>query len=321
MSIVVKFSMGPKKNWFHGTLWNQDTAEELAKNIAMDMGFSCDVTGGYLIFSFCPEGFLWMSFQQGKMVGDCQTNIVGPGFHAAVIHFLELFALKGEFTLRIEDRTGYDKDRDFGKLKREYFHRWFKQLLEDALEKTQSGGEQLLCWPTHYYVPEEECGVVTTHIRRFTRDEIFRMVHSGISMAFAKDFFIWNEEEKDAYYYRNSALVLLNQECYFMPSARSLEDQTLNRRIIQLLEKALQKDRSIPFPKEAYREVCDLDEHPPLELADVCEMHMQAGIGCRRRLLYRTIGNLCFAVPGNFLYDYKTTGNAERYYDGREKDW
>ena len=44
-------------------------------------------------------------------------------------------------------------------------------------------------------------------------------------------------------------------------------------------------------------------------------------IGCRRGLLYRTIGLMRFAVPGSFLYDMRAQGNSERYYDGESVGW
>ena len=69
-------------------------------------------------------------------------------------------------------------------------------------------------------------------------------------MAFARDFFIWNEIEKDAVYYRNCALVLLNQSCFFMPSSRCETDKKVNDRIIECLEKALAMDSSLPRSEE-----------------------------------------------------------------------
>ncbi|MCD7907058.1 MAG: hypothetical protein LUH04_05105 [Clostridium sp.] len=44
-------------------------------------------------------------------------------------------------------------------------------------------------------------------------------------------------------------------------------------------------------------------------------------VGCRRGLLQRTIGRMRFAVPGSFLYDLRTQGNAERYYDDDGENW
>lgn len=321
MSITVAFSMEPKKKWFSGNTWDRETAERFAKDLAREEGYRCDIVQHYMIFQFCPEGFLWMSWNDGKIIGDCQTNVAGPGFHAAVIYFLELFAARGQLELYVEDSTGFYGHRDFKRMRQEYFYQWFRELMEAALRNGDKDREQLLCWPSDYYLPEERKGTVMTHIRRFTLEEVGRMVNSGISMGFARDFFIWNEEEKDSYYYRNCGLVMMNQECYFMPSSRSQEDEAVNGRIIDLLEKAWELNHGIPLPKEEYLELCRLHGKEPINPDKIAPMHLAEQVGCRRGLLYRTIGNARFAVPGSFLYDTRAAGHSERYFDGLKDGW
>lgn len=320
MSITISFSMKPAGSWVPGNGWNQERMQAFSKSLAQEMEYHCDVVGEFIIYQFCPEGFLWMEWKDGSIIGECQTNIAGPGFHAAVIHFLELYAARGNLKLKVQDDTGYYEDRDFVKMRRNYFYQWFMNLMEQVLEKREAADKQLVCWPSDYYLPEEKKGMVTTHIRQFPIGEIAGMVRSGLSMAFARDFFIWNEEEKDAYYYRNCALVMMNQECYFMPSSRSEQDQIINERIINLLEKALEMKPDIPFPKKGYLELCSLAEREPVDVSGVTGLAQEVEIGCRKGLLFRTIGCMRFAVPGSFLYDSVRGGNSERYYDGKKKD-
>lgn len=320
MSITISFSMKPTKSWLPGNGWNQERLEVFSRHLAAEQGYHCDVIDNYVIYQFCPEGFLWMGWKNHAVAGDCQTNIAGPGFHAAVIHFLELFAARGNLALQVDDVTGYYEDRDFVRMRRNYFYQWFSGLMTQILERRDEAEKQLVCWPSDYYLPEEKQGMVTTHIRQFPIAEIAGMVRSGLSMAFARDFFIWNEEEKDAYFYRNCALVMMNQECYFMPSSRSEQDQLINQSILDLLEKALSMKADIPFPKKEYLELCELAEQEPVDVSKVTELSREVVIGCRRGLLFRTIGCMRFAVPGNFLYDAKRRGNADRYYDGNGED-
>lgn len=129
-------------------------------------------------------------------------------------------------------------------------------------------------------------------------------------------FFVWNELEKDAYFYRNSAMVLLHQFCYFMPSVRSKQDEQVNQEIIKLLETALSMDRRLPFPKKEYLEVCSLDGHVPVDLEGVSTFPEEVSIGCRKHLVYRKIGNMSFGIPGNFLYDEANSASMDHYYDG-----
>ncbi len=142
------------------------------------------------------------------------------------------------------------------------------------------------------------------------------MMNSGIGVAFARDFFVWNELEKDACFYRNSAMVLLHQFCYFMPSDRSKQDEKVNREVIELFETALSMDRKLPFPKKEYLEVCSLHGHVPVDLEGVTPLPEEVSIGCRKHLVYRKIGNMSFGIPGNFLYDETNSGSMDHYYDG-----
>ncbi len=317
MSIMISFSMKPRKRWLPGRRWNMQRMQTFSQELAKELGYYCNVVGEDVIYEFCPEGFLWLVWKENSIVGDCQTNIAGPGFHAAVIHFLELYASRSGLSLFVQDNTGYYEDRDFLKMRKDHFYDWFTALMTQILKRRDQMERLVVCWPTDYYLPEKKNGMVLTHIRQFPFTEIAAMMSSGLSMTFAKDFFVWNEQEKDAYYYRNCALVLMNQKCYFMPSSRSEQDEAINGNIIELLEKALAMKPDIPFPKTSYLELCGLAAKKPVDVSCVRELAQEIDIGCRKGLLFRTIGRMQFAVPGNFLHDDARGGNAERYYDGQ----
>lgn len=317
MSIRIRFSLEPKKKIFTGINWNCQSAELMAKNLAKEMGYSCFRIEGFLLIQLCPEGYIWLKWNKRKFQGESQTNIAGPGFHAAVVDFLETLAKKEKLKLKAEDRTGYILKKDFLAMRQKYFYQWFSDLME-LVSHWSEEGEYMFCWPAVYYVPDRQEGKLITHIRSFSFQEIKGMVHSGMSVAFAKDFFVWNELEKDAFFYRNSALVLLNQSCYFMPSGRSIQDRQVNQAIIKQLEQMLSMDRKIPFPKREYLEVCGLDGHIPVSLEGTVSMPEDISVGCRKHLVYRKIGNMSFGIPGSFLFDEADTGSMDHYYDGAE---
>ena len=55
---------------------------------------------------------MWMTWKGKQLVGDCQTNIAGPGFHAAVVYFLELFAARGLSLIHIYDEfDGFAREK------------------------------------------------------------------------------------------------------------------------------------------------------------------------------------------------------------------
>lgn len=315
MSIRIRFSLEPKKKIFSGIVWNCQNAERMTKNLVKEMGYQCYRMDGFLLVQLCPEGYIWFQWKKQKLQGESQTNIAGPGFHAAVIDFLEQLAGKERLKLKVEDRTGYFIRRDFLAMRQKYFYQWFSDLM-DLVSGWKESGEYLFCWPAVYYIPERQEGKLITHIRSFSYKELKGMANSGMSVAFARDFFVWNEVEKDAWFYRNSAMVLLNQFCCFMPSDRSEQDREVNETIIDLLEKALTMDRRIPFPKKEYLEVCGLHHHAPMDIEDAVSFHEENAIGCRKHLVYRKIGNMSFGIPGNFLYDDGYPGIMDHYFDG-----
>ncbi len=317
MSIRIRFSLEPKKKIFSGISWNCQSAESMAKKLAKEMGYHCFRVEGFLLVQLCQEGYIWLKWSRKKLQGESQTNIAGPGFHAAAISFLERLAKEERLRLKVEDRTGYYIKRDFLAMRQKYFYLWFSDLMK-LVSGWGEDGEYMFCWPSVYYVPDRQVGKLITHIRSFSFNEIKGMIHSGIGVAFARDFFVWNELEKDACFYRNSAMVLLHQFCYYMPSGRSGQDEKINREIIELLERALSMDRKLPFPKKEYLEVCSLDGHIPVDLEGVTSLPEDVMIGCRKHLVYRKIGNMSFGLPGNFLYDESYNGSMDHYYDGED---
>lgn len=314
MSIRIRFSLEPKKKMFSKITWNLQSAEQMIKSLAKDKGYHCFRVDGFLLVQLCQEGYVWFNWNKCKLQGESQTNIAGPGFHAAVIDFLEKLAIDKKLKLKVEDRTGYFIKRDFLAMRQTYFYQWFKNLI-DLVSGWGESGEYMFCWPAVFYIPAQQEGKLITHIRSYSRKELNGMIHSGVTVAFAKDFFVWNELEEDAWFYRNSAMVLLNQSCYFMPSKRSAQDLYVNRRIIELLETAYTMDPKMPFPNKTYLKLCYLHEHAPMVMNEVVALQGEDYIGCRKHIVYRKIGNMIFGIPGNFLYD-DTDRTMDHYYDG-----
>lgn len=317
MGISIKFYMRPRNlitGWFR---WDPKEIQDEMRTFAEEKGYQCECKGRYLMIRLCPEGYVWVKRDNNRLKGESQTNIAGPGFHVAVLHFMEEMCEGIGIHLKVEDQTGYYRRRDFISMRVNCFYRWFTALM-DLVSQWEEGKEDVVCWPSGYYVPEGRSGMVITHIRPFSYAEIRGVVNSGLSMAFAKDFFLWNEEEKDAYFYRNCGLALLNQECFFMPSSRSKQDQSINAEILWYLEKALDMDERIPFPKAEYLEVCGLAEHEPMDISHADTLPGIMEVGCRKKNIFRTLGVIIFGLPGNFIMDGNRFKGMDHYYDGKE---
>lgn len=315
MSINISFSLRPKNRLAGLKNWTSKTAEEMVKELGEEFGCTWTPFYGFLILRFCPEGNIWFRWHKHTLLGESQTNIAGPGFHAAVIEFLERLAGLGKLKLKVSDRTGYFRDRDFLKMRQKYFYQWFTELIK-LVSGWDDGKESVFCWPSGEFIPEKLKGKLITHIRPFSFGELKGMANSGLPMAFARDFFIWNELHKDALYHRNCALALLNQSCFFMPSIRSEKDREVNDSIIHSLEAAFLMDPGLPFPKSEYLEICRLSDHEPVDVSRAAPFPEDTGVGCRRNTIYRRLGNLQFCLPGSFLLEEICVDHMDHYFDG-----
>lgn len=271
----------------------------------------------------CRMGMMTFGFEteEGEVVvkGYCQTNLLGAGFHKAAIDLAdELVDLNG-FPFEMMDETDYYEHRDFERMRSEHFYPWLSNVMELCRER--KGGEyQMLaiCWDYNKYVPQEVEGAVVSPFGRIDVERFAeREERDGIA-ALAADFFMWNDAERDARFYRNTALSALWEDCYFMPSSRFDEDKAINDFIIRNLEKAAAMDASLPFPKEDYLLVCSLAEKDPIDVSALPNYECDYPIGYRKGKVTHRLGNLSFALPGNFIYFDKEFTRG--YYDDDSQD-
>lgn len=274
---------------------------------------------------FCRAGDLFISHdpKTRELSGECRTNVAGPGFHAAAIRFLDDFFHESRLSFELEDETNFHAKRDFIAMRKEHFHGWLEGLLHMAAERAVENGTENLCisWPMGQYVPENIPGTLVTSMGRFSvKNLINRVAEEGVQ-SFADDFFIWNEEKKDGRFYRNTALAMLWEDCFFMPSSRSERDRAINGEILHLLEKAHGLDPDLPFPREAYSLLCSLHHHKGIPTSSLPELKTDFPIGYRRGKVMDRLGNLSFSFPGHFLYESQNNNQDHVFWDGLEKDW
>lgn len=271
----------------------------------------------------CRMGMMTFGFEteEGEVVvkGYCQTNLLGAGFHKAAIELAdELVDLNG-FPFEMMDETDYYEHRDFERMRSEHFYPWLSNVMELCRER--KGGEYqmfAICWDYDKYMPQEVEGAVVSPFGRINVERFAeREEREGIAVL-AADFFMWNDAERDARFYRNTALSALWEDCYFMPSSRFDEDRAINDFIIRNLEKAAAMDASLPFPKEDYLLLCSLAEKDPIDISALPNYESDYPIGYRKGKVTYRLGNLSFALPGNFIYFDKEVSRG--YYDDDSQD-
>ena len=259
-----------------------------------------------------------MRIKDDVLEGECQTNVAGAGFHAAAVDFLDDLMKKADYAADVDDPTGYYYDRDFDTLRNEFMYPWLGNTLNSVLENMQVGTAFALCWDAGDYQPKAEDCCVLAPLGKYSYEQLCDLVATKDIRGLAGEFFIWNSREKDARFFRNSALALLWHDCYFMPSRRSEEDRKINSHILGLLREAARLDDDLPFPKREYLELCRLTGKKPMDVSGLANYAGSSPMGYRRGTILERVGSFRVPVPGRFLKGYDEENYAVEFYNKKE---
>ena len=308
---------------------NIDTFKQTVEQLAIDSGYHAEHDDLSSTVSFCKQGNLFLNYEQTEnentdgstsVNGDCQTNLLGPGFHKAAIEFVDRLQQAADTRFEVEDETNYYTERDFEAMKKNHFHKWLAKLFEVIHEQKTKGDTALcMCWDIYNYSPPPKEGVVISPLGSFCLDEVTSRIRIEGIEPFADEFFIWNNPEQDAHFHRGLALHAMWEDCYFMPSQRSEEDAQINGYIIKELETAASLDPSLPFPQKEYEELCRLHGCTPIPTEGMPSYETKFTIGYRRGIIHYKVGNIRFSLPGNYLRDMDE--GTLVYYDGAAENW
>lgn len=308
---------------------NIETFKRTVEKLAAESGYHAEHDESSSTVSFCRLGDLFLNYQhEGEgnadnvisVNGDCQTNMLGPGFHKAAIEFIDRLQQATGTRFEVEDETDYYTERDFEAMKKKHFHKWLAKLFEIIQEQEDKGSKSLLfCWDLNKYYPQSDSGIVISPLGSFRLSEVIRRIREEGIESFADDFFIWNNPERDARFHRGLALNAMWEDCYFMPSERSEEDARINGYIISELETAASLDPSLPFPKKEYEELCRLHGCTPVPTDGIPTYETEFTIGYRRGIVNHKVGRIRFSLPGSYLED--TDDGTLVYYDAATDNW
>lgn len=303
---------------------NVSSFQKLLDVVAARHEVSVSHTEDYSELSVCRLGNIFFNYEPTEdetvIIGDCQTNLLGAGFHKAAIDIVDEVMELRDFPFEVEDDTEYYEHRDFERMRSEHFYHWLNAIVELCQERmSKDGSMYAICWDCHKYMPQEVEGTVVFPFGRIRPEHFVERIKTEGIEALANEFLMWNNKERDALFYRNTALSALWEDCYFMPSARSDEDEEINSFIIKNLETAAGMDASLPFPKEDYLQLCRLAEKEPIDVSALPDYVCEFSIGYRKGWVTYTLGNLKFSLPGNYLYFEED--DFRGYYDGENEDW
>ena len=313
----------------HTKIKDIEKFQQTVESQAVESGYNAEHDESSSTVSFCRLGDLFLNYQhEGEgntdnvisVNGDCQTNMLGPGFHKAAIEFIDRLQQATRTRFEVEDETDYYTERDYEAMKKKHFHKWLAKLFEIIQEQNNKRSTSLLfCWDINKYYPQSDNGIVISPLGSFRLSEVVRRIREEGIESFADDFFIWNNSERDARFHRGMALNAMWEDCYFMPSERSEEDARINGYIISELETTASLDPSLPFPKKEYEELCRLHGCVPVPTDGIPPYETEFAIGYRRGIVNHKVGKIRFSLPGSYLED--TDEGTLVYYDAAADNW
>lgn len=199
----------------------------------------------------CPQGKIVVSEEEDDMIIHANTRHAGAGFHAFVVDICKDIQeeVPGEYEL-IDDLE-FASDEDFHRLHHVYEDEL--EYLRTALLKDEVLSTQNYMYDETFFLPIEKKDKIFTSVGELDKKE-FEHMHLHDLM---DSFYVWNDFEQDAQYFKNCALVLLSKEGVEKFTLMNDSTEKYANMICDYIEIAYEKDENITLPLKEYRYLCD----------------------------------------------------------------
>lgn len=267
MSIIVKAKY--KKGFFARKV-NADvfmkTLAEVCKNENYDARLLRTGEDTYLM-QMVHNGSVTFKISETLIQAEAVTSVAGPGFHAAVINALTKTAQAMNIVFDFEDATDYIYNKAFMHLQKQFVED-LRQSVEDLVSRCKESDiqtTQLVDWNAPF-IPTNQKQIVTL-LGSYSIEELEEYLNNDFE-AFAKRYFMWYNEGKDALYRKQSALFAL-WNVYKWRRPISQDEANLVTSIARNLEMARMLDNDITLPNEAWQTICAHNGIPYLNLNEM----------------------------------------------------
>lgn len=196
----------------------------------------------------CPQGKIQVTEKGKDVFLSATTRFAGPGFHAFVVEFF--FDLQEEIEGNYEFKDDLNYDGDFDALCSIYEDEIV--YLKDLLLKNSDMQTQNYMYEQTYFLPLNDSHSILTPIGKIDKEEFKQMDEKSL----LPYFYIWNEWDKDAQFYKNAALFEL---CNYGAGKYTLMNESTLKHANQIcdyIECAYQMDASISLPLKEYKYLC-----------------------------------------------------------------
>lgn len=245
-----------------------------------------------------PQGKIVVTEDGKDLVLTANTRHAGPGFHAFAVELMNDIQEElpdGEYEM-IDDLE-FNKDEDFHRLYHVYEHEL--EYMKNLILTDPDFATRNYIFDETYYLPVLKDGRIMTAIGDMDRDEFVKTEVDDLMDA----FYVWNDWDRDARFYRNAALTLMAKEGMGLFSRMNDQTEKTANEIADYIEIAHEKDPDLAMPVKEYRELIKLLDRED-KLADAIAMEKPA-VQYRMGDVYHMFDNAKVVAPGA----------AERSYD------
>lgn len=224
---------------------------EVLGAICQREGIQIEDRGNQVEILACPQGKIIVTEQDETMVLSANTRHAGAGFHAFVVDIFKDIEeeVPGEYEL-IDDLE-YANDEDFHRLHHVYENEL--DYLRNLLLTDPEFRKKNYLYDETYFLPIEKENNILTPIGEMSQDELLKKDLHDLMDA----FYVWNDWDRDAQFYKNAALTLLAKEGVGMYTNMNEQTEKVANEVCDYLEIAYEKDPSILLPLIEYKELID----------------------------------------------------------------
>lgn len=260
-------------------------------------GIQIEDRGDQVEILVCPQGKIVVTEEDKTMILTANTRHAGAGFHAFVIELYDAIQEEVPGEYGVIDDLEYVNDGDFHRLHHIYENEL--DYVKNMILTDPEFRDRNYLYDETYYLPINDEDKVLTSTGAMDKSEFINADPHDLM----DHFYVWNDWDRDARFYRNAALTLLAKEGRGLYASMNDETRKISNEIVDYLEIAHKMDKDLPLPVHQYEELIKvLDRDNKLKDAPVME---KEAAEYRTRDVYHLFEDARVVAPGT----------AERSYD------
>lgn len=265
-------------------------------------GVQAEDRGDAVEILVCPQGKIVVTEDDKTLTLTANTRHAGAGFHAFCVDIFKDIEEEQPGEYELIDDLEYANDEDFHRLHHVYENEL--DYIRNLLLTDSEFRKRNYLFDETYYLPKQQDRVINTSRGPLDQKEFMSMNLDDLM----DYFYVWNDWDRDARFYRNAALTLMAKEGAGEFTKMNDETVKTGNEICDYLEIAHEKDPQLPLPVKEYFLLVNLLGREN-KLADALQMSGKA-ISYRDEEVYHLFSNCRICAPGHAERSFDPVTNS-----------